>query len=48
MIKFSELKTLPVTTLSKMALAAAADVDAGEDKRGVLETIMRAIAVAGT
>ena len=45
MIKFSELKMLPLVTLEKMALAAAADVDAGEDKRDVLELIMRAIAV---
>jgi hypothetical protein len=43
-IKVSELRHLPVLTLEKLAFAAAADVDAGADKRDLLEIIMRAVA----
>jgi hypothetical protein len=45
-IKFSELRSLPVKTLEVLALAMAKDVDAGEDKRGILEVIMLAIGKA--
>ena len=46
MIKISELKKLPFATLRLMALAVARDIDAGNDKRDVLEKILRAVRVA--
>jgi len=43
-IPLRTLAALPIRTLEMMALAAALDIDNGEDKRDVLENIMRAIA----
>jgi hypothetical protein len=43
MIKLSELKTLPFPTLRLLAIRVSGDIDAGEDKRDVLEQIFDAI-----
>lgn len=43
MLKSSELKRLPYWTLKAMALAVARDIDAGHDKRDLLDDIFRAI-----
>jgi hypothetical protein len=43
-LKSSELKTLPFTTLSVLALAVSQDIEAGdEDKRPLLEQILVAM-----
>jgi hypothetical protein len=44
MLKFSELRTLPLQTLYAFAIAVARDIDAGEDKHGLLKAIFDAIA----
>ena len=43
-VSYRELASLPPTTLGVLAMAAARDIDHGEDKRELLERIMSAIA----
>ena len=43
-VSYRELALLPPTTLSALAMAAARDIDHGEDKRELLERIMAALA----
>lgn len=43
-ISAAELPRLPVSTLGRLALALARDVDRGEDKAHTLEAVLRAIA----
>ena len=47
-VQFSELKTLPRNTLERIALTVAADIDRGEDKRDLLERLMRLVAAHST
>lgn len=42
-IRSKELAVLPVPTLEAMAKAAARDVDAGDDKRALLERLIKTI-----
>lgn len=43
-IRRGELSALPFPTLAAIAMAAARDVDAGdEDKRALVETVLKAI-----
>ena len=46
MLKFKDLKTLPYRLLRIIALRLASDIDAGDDKRHVLEQVFNAIKVA--
>jgi hypothetical protein len=43
MIKVSDLRRLPFGTLAAFAAALARDVDAGQDKRSILEVVFAAI-----
>ncbi len=44
MIKFAELKTLPLRVLAKMAVGFAQAIEAGQDSREMLERVLGIIA----